>query len=464
MSKFTSGALWVTLTSTIGMVASYLNTLLASNIGDSASTLSFYALVLLLVQTVSTFGILGGSSAFSQNLPALSSQVEKDKFFTSIFAVSVLLISLISLIFVISPDYLIDIGNVNRGLLFLFIIIVFFQQFFLFILPAICEYRSYAIFIALMPISICLYLSFIYFTNNLDDVESGIVVASFTSLFISLCLSAKTVFKKVNFMPMKFKEIVFFSKKALSVHLVTLISFLYFALDQYLITFLLGTGALATYFLSLQISQLVRFVPLKLGQLFLSSFSGAIKSNDTSQLYKMYNKSSFVLVFLANLVVIASLCYLGDIKKVFGAVGQGSGNLIFYMCFIMAVGAMGPINSMLVLAFQRNSSFLKVNILVLIVSLLCFLMFFESLGIVAIFLAKLISMIVGQLGNWIIIYKVWGRLPKNVIINYFFGILYLVVGYLFIGDYNSGVMFAALVLLNLITSLFFYLRVKSEIN
>lgn len=414
----------------LGMIASYLNTYLASRVGDSSDILSFYAFVLLVIQTISTFSIYGGSSAFSQNLGALGDKKKRNSFFTTIALLSTLLFILTVIVFVSIPSLYSDYQIANVKTIILLLLLSFFFQFFVSVLPSLKRYVEFSLLFSIVPISFSFFLVFILNTKiNINYqlysyyyLVSVLTIASIYSGYLSL--------KSISVEKISITEFIDNAKKAIYIHLITVLSFLYLSFDQYLILYLMGSSIFTLYFVTLQVGQVARFLPIRLGQLFLSSFSDLIGSGKEKELVKSYRKSAYIVLCSTHLIALWIIALSEKIEHIFPKILSGNSLYVEYVAVTIAIGALGPVNSMLVLALKRSKDFLLVNVTVFVIHLVFFICFYQSIGLMSIYLSKFVSMIYGQFGNLKIITTRWMNFPNDVLKTYLFSTLTIVLFFL----------------------------------
>jgi O-antigen/teichoic acid export membrane protein len=194
---------------------------------------------------------------------------------------------------------------------------------------------------------------------------------------------------------------------AFNVHILTFITFAYSNLDQVYVLNAIGIGGLATYFLIIQLVEVIRFIPIKLGQVLLASFSGIVHSGDRDLFRLTYQKAARYIGLVYLMLSAALLCSGKFILSIYGIDDTDS----YFSMVVLIVGfniaCIGNMNSMVLLSQGLSRQFLINNVLVVATMILGFYCF-AQLGIFGVFLAKTTAIVVGQIGLFTLIVRSQG--------------------------------------------------------
>lgn len=190
---------------------------------------------------------------------------------------------------------------------------------------------------------------------------------------------------------------------SVNIHFLTIITFAFQNIDQIFILKILGINKLGFYFILIQVIEMIRFIPNKIGQVLLASFSKII-NDDTENLVPTYKKVSYFIIILNLIVASTILIFSNQIFNLYN-INKSYYLLSFILLiFSASISNLGNVNSMLILAKEKSSMFLLNNCIVICAQLLLtyLLRDYDLLGIV---LARLFAIAIGQFGLYFIIYK-----------------------------------------------------------
>ena len=405
------GAVWVTMTSAAALPLAYYRNWVLGRFGSDGEVVGQFALILLFIQIVTTFGLFGGTTVFTNYLPKIKQDKDKSSFIFTYTCLSlgfclvfVALLhtfpSLLSILFKTSLD---------SSALHLFSIaapVVVFAQMVTFALVGLTEFRlssvlnqtQLVIVCCISTIAILLFQDF--FIANAPFLLMVTICAAngFVILVGSYHLAKRLSNFSFNlFLPPGFWWFSSF------VHCNTFATFAYQSIDQMLVLAALGVKELGAYFIFLQCAQIIRFVPDRIGQVFLSSFSQLVATEDQDELRRAYiNICRIILIFSAPLTFFIIL-FSHPVAQLFGDWYIKRHIYLILLATAVSIGSLGAVNSMLILAKERAGLFLVNNIIQISIQLIVSLLFINKFGVFAVIAGKATGIVTAQIGNFSII-------------------------------------------------------------
>ncbi len=406
-----SGAMWVTFVAILSMPLAYYRNWILGRIGSTGEFAGCYALLLLYIQLISTFVFYGGSNVLTNFLPKMLTPQNKSSFLFTYSFISLIIVAIFILIINLFPEayqyitkYHFDKQTI-KYFSFLAPLIVL-SNLVIFTLSGLMEFKLSSIISQFHLYLICLFGTLAAFSPKVFFTESPLLFSCFIS-GIADFLIIVIGFKKIKqllpdiifkfFLPKNFWNFSSF------VHLNTIITFIYTSIDQIFVFSKMGTSELGAYFILLQCAQLIRFVPTKIGQVLLSTFSNLIVSGNYNDLKIAYIKLSRFNVILCTILSIMVILFSRQIASFFGICYADKYIYLIFLSCGMHIGSLGSINSMLIIAKEKTDLFLFNNIALITAQFLFTIIFIDKYGIYSILIGKLIGIITGQIGLFSII-------------------------------------------------------------
>ncbi len=415
-AAFLSGV-WRKAASVPGMVAilallslpfSYLRNWVLSHQPDGGSLLGTYAQINIVNQAIATFLVFGGPSLYNHFLPKLASARERGAFIARNFRITAIGMAAALLAVAFIPG----LGN------FAFNDVPSSSATWMLIALAICSplcatsigaigglsgfrYLALLDLIALMVPLVALAFIANHFAPATRYFE---VTGSLLILWIlasSLFGLLKIVRPQVEFQGPAPEPPAGFWTFGLSVQLTAAVSFVYTYLDQFIVSKYFSLATLGEYFLIIQLAQLVTFLPQKLAQVALHEFSSKTNQADTRAAYAKASEISIWAVSLMAIMVIALAPYLTGI---FGkSVSAESPQSLRYLAAGASIGAIGALNSMLILSQGLSKIFVSNNLFLIAVQTALNLALIPAMGLRGAIIGRIAAIVVGQTGLSLII-------------------------------------------------------------
>ncbi len=410
------GTFWVLLFAVVGGPLALVRNWLFTNYDSTGALIGDFAVLMILYNVITSFFMFGGSSVLTNFVPKINNEEDKFSFFLSytLICISLLCVCCVLLLFFPSLISYLTNGKINQSQnIYLFFICfpVILSQITIFYLQGKYQYKLSS-FLAQLPVffytgTILVLIIFnipITFFKTSNSFILFLSILIVISSLIIVIFSLFPILKNIEFnrikliLPKKFWHFSFY------VHLMTLVTFVYQNIDQIFVLKIVNVRELANYFIIIQLVEVVRFIPVKIGQVLLASFSKIIHSNDQKLLADTYNEVSRIVIIINLALSIILLCYSSQLLSFFNIKG-----FYYQHCFaILLIGYnisnVGNVNSMILLAKNLSKPFFINNFIVVVV-LTVGLYFFSPLKLLGVVTAKSLSILIGQIGLFFLIRK-----------------------------------------------------------
>lgn len=403
------GAFWVLLFSTLAGPIGLLRNWLMTIYDPSGEYVTSYALLMVVYNLITTLLIFGGSSVLTKFIPTIDDAGSRQQLLYNYTAISICLIAIMLIYLSIFPDSLSTItgGRLGASNLPIFLCLslpVVISQILIFYIQGNKDYRLSASMNQMLNlVNTFAIIALILF--NID--EEAIKINQSFFLFIAAIFVFSSIMITTIVVSRIFKESKFsfsignfpsgFWSFSINVHALTLLTFSFNNLDQLYVLNAIGSANLGTYFLIIQLVEVVRFLPVKLGQVLLASFSEIVHSGNEALFKRTYQVTSRYLG-LAYLILSAALICIGKIALNIYGISNPEG---YWALVILVVGfniaCIGNMNSMVLLSLGLSRQFLFNNVLVVATMLVGFHIF-ASFNFLGVFMAKVLAIVVGQIG------------------------------------------------------------------
>lgn len=403
-NQLTTGVIVFTFFSFLSLPLGYIRNWLLSSI--NVEFVSAFASINIFIGIVNTFFVFGATNIYSTFLPKIKNSTKQSEFVFSSYINSMALMILMSVIFFIGYNRLSNnlierLQISNWGAVFFFIFFYGVGQISVNVLIGLREYKLSALLNNLQIFVVTAFLFFIFvgLLPKIADNEFnvflcliGFVWCFVFIVFLCYFISHKGCYCRY-YLPRGYWS------QAIFVHLGTILSFLYGYADQILVLGYLGEKELAQYFLIVQIASLITFLPIRLGNVFQSSFSATLvdESNSNTSLALQYDKIARYMLLLTFSISSFFVLFADEILSIFNHSLK-----LNSLCFILLVvryfiGSLGSIHSMIILSKEKNSSFFLMNTYMVIIQLFLSFILVKNYGVFGIIIALILSTIVGQL-------------------------------------------------------------------
>ncbi len=405
------GALWVTLTSAAAVPLAYYRNWILARIGDSGVVVGNYAILLLFIQIVVTFALFGGSSVVTNFLPKIKRDEDKSAFLVTYVLISVVAVTVFVVLMNLFPGMAsflirkqIDPGTL-QALSFLAPIIVLAQMA-VFSLAGLMEFRFSSVLNQLQLFFICILATsaFFMFPELIQDRSAFIFTLAVAAANLTVLVIGSTkVIKSVSMFSIRLFLPLGFWRFAGFVHLNTISTFAYLSIDQLFILTTLGTKELGAYFVLSQCAQLITFIPQRVGQVMLASFSYLVANEEKVELGKAYVKLCRVILNISTPLALMMVLFSHPVARIFG---DWYAERHFYLLFLAAavhIGALGSVNGMLIMAKERTGLFLANSLTLISMQLAVTYVLLDVYGVYAVIAGKAVGIVIGQIGLFSIV-------------------------------------------------------------
>ena len=410
----TRGALWVTLTSATALPLGYYRSWVLGRLGDDGSVVGSYAIILLFIQVVITFVLFGGSSVVTNFMPKIGRAAERSAFIIFYGALSAVLLLLFVAAINLFPSLVSaairqPIDTTTLRVLTLLAPGVVISQIIIFCLAGMMDFKISSILSQLQLFAICLvgtagWLFFPEFTATHPLALLGATAGGAAALAILLgAWRLRAVFTRPDawiHVPPNFW------KFSTSVHANSVSVFAYQSIDQIIILSAVGTAELGAYFVLLQCAQLITFIPQRIGQVMLASFSRLVAENETQKLCHAYRRLCRAILILSTPIALFLISFSRPIASIFGDWSAERHLYLLSLAAAIYVGTLGSVNSMLIMAKERTGLFLGNSIVLITLQLAVSLALVERWGAYAVIVGKACGIVSGQIGLFSIVR--WG--------------------------------------------------------
>lgn len=405
------GALWVSLTSVIAIPLAYYRSWVLGQIGASGEVVGSYAIILLFIQFVVTFVLFGGINVMTNFLPKIVDTEDKSAFVVNYGAISIAVAIVFSVAMNIFPGPLALVLNrpvdtVTLRVLSALVPLLVVSQLAIYSLAGLMEFRLTSLLLQVQLLLVCAVASFgwllfpnFFQTHSIALLASVVGAASIIIIVIGVWRLRATlppvVFRR--YLPRNFWRFSSF------IHLNSVTTFAYQSIDQLAVLAAMGTAELGAYYISLQCAQLINFVPQRIGQVMLASFSRLVAAEEHGQLCGAYTKLCRLIAIMSTVLALLLVCFSYQIASVFGEWAAARHEYLLYLAAASHIGSLGSVNSMLILAKEKTGLFLANNLVLISLQLAVTLLLLEQFGVYAVIAGRALGSISAQLGLFSII-------------------------------------------------------------
>lgn len=411
------GAIWVTLTSAVAVPLAYYRNWILGRIGETGEVVGTYAIILLFFQIVVTFVLFGGVSVVTNFVPKIHQAEDKAGFLTAYALISMGAVTVFVALMYLFPglvSFLIQTpvdAPIQRVLSVLAPLIVL-SQIVVFALAGLMAFRMSALLSQVQIFFVCTLATVGYFLFPEYLHERAVVILGATvgmaNLFIVL-IGAVRVFRALPGLGRRLHLPSGFWRFSAFVHLNTTSTFAYNSIDQLFVLAALGRPELGAYFVLLQCAQLTTFVPQRIGQVMLASFSHLVGSERHDELRRAYTRLCRIILLLSTPLALIMVLFSYPIALMFGAWYAERHLYLLLLALVSHVGSLGSVNSMLILAKARTGLFLVNSIVQICLQLGITVFLLGRFGVFAVIAGKAAGIVAAQIGLFAI---VRGKLDK----------------------------------------------------
>lgn len=405
---FLKGALWITILSLIAIPCNlYLNWILGF-FDANGETLGRYVLIIIFFNTITTFVLCGGSNLITNFLPKIEGS-NKGKFLFTYLLLCIVLLIITDFCFFYIDDFSEFIFGDNlstKDKLVLIILspLIVFSQIIIFELQGKMHFSKAAIFKNFQIILMSIIVTLLYFFGKEYVSENSLFSFSISLLLIYVLIILFGLRKNTFVIGIYYnKRILNFIKYSFGN---TINSYLFMNFDKILIAKYIGLKELGIYYVLINLSSLIKFLSVKIGQVLLSSFSNFVHQENVFLLKKTYTQVCELLIFISTTLSILLMCSVIFLSDVFGVRYDKISSLMLMILVLAGNFAnTGSINSMLILAKEQNKYFYVSNTILIVSQILFTIIFISKYEIWAVLFGRVLGIFVGQIGLFVILNK-----------------------------------------------------------
>lgn len=435
-----NGYFWVSFISLIVAPLAYYRSLILGWSSTDGSLVGMYSVALIFTEIISTFVMIGGGTVITRYLPKLDTSQEKGSFLTRYAGINLGLLALLSIIALAIPslDSLVNrMAEYHYGIFPLLVLGPFTILGYMAIygLSGLGAFTLSSLLSNLQLVLVCLVSTVFYFFDREYFVSHGIPI------FVATLVLAQTVNITVGLIKFYRLGIRFSLRDALPndfykftshIHINSICNFTYRTGDQIFILGALGLKELGAYYIAVQLADLINLLPLRTSQIMLAKFSQMVHKNSYDEVAATYALLTRVISSIAGSSALFLICFSEPIASIFGEWGSNKAQYLQCLAFIAVLGCMNSVNSMLIMASESTSAYLKINVLQMCVQLVSSFLLINSAQVFGIIAAKLLGMLVLQIGLFSIIKKNLHKMKISIPWHYFFSVVFVFVAVIFL--------------------------------
>lgn len=401
-----TGAIWVTLTSAAAVPLTYYRNWILAQLGDSGQVVGYYAILLLFTSVTTTFFLFGGSSVVTNFLPKIHDDDHKSAFLFTYALISLFLVGVFTTVINVCPallNMLLRQPLDGRTLLILSLLapVTVFSELVTYSLAGLMQFRLSAILGRLQLLLVCIvatcatcFIPTSFPDNAVAILAATVIVANIAIVAIGL----HRVIRCVSHINTRMYLPVGFWKFSSFVHTNTLFTFAYQNIDTLFVLTALGTHELGAYFVLWQCAQLIRFVPDRIGQVMLASFSHLVASKDHAALIRAYTQLCRIIILMGTPIAIFLVIFSRPIATLFGEWYASRHIYLVLLATTMQIAVLGSINAMLIMAKERTSEYLINSVAQITTQLATTILLLDDYGVFAVIAGKAAGVVVAQIG------------------------------------------------------------------
>ena len=408
------GAIWVAAASAAAIPLTYYRNWVLGQAGDDGLVVGVLAVLLLFVNLVTTFVLFGGVTVVTNYLPKLPSSEDKSAFLASYGLISGAIVVAVVGVIAAKQSLLTWAlkGEVDQSavpFLLALLPIVVAASIANYAQAGLMDFRMSALLNAAPTFVTCLVATagVLLFPEYLARTPFPVLASGFVAAYlVALGVGGWRVIQQLGVFRRRFFLPDGFWRYAGFVHLNTITPFLFNSIDQAFVLAAVGMRELGAYFVMMQMAEFCRFVPNRISQVMLASFSHLVGSGEHDSLKAAYKRLSRLAVVLTTLLVLGVMCLSPWLAELYGDFFGARYRYLIPLAALAAVGSVGAINSMLIMAKERTGIFLVSNLTLVAVQLVVTLFFIADYGVFAVIFGRAAGVVWGQIGNFSIIR--WG--------------------------------------------------------
>lgn len=467
IEKIRNGAFWVSLISLLSLPFAYYRSWILNQIDSTGELLGLFALILVFIELAITMSVFGGASSLSNYLPKIENKNERSKFIKSFYLLTIVL-TLFFVVFLLNENIvdflsLSEIYENNKRELTLLVFFLVTSQIGIYCLNGFFYFKLSSFLSNTQVVFVCLFLTLTYFFNVNVEKQEFLKQIIYLLIFVYLIIFIISVLKlrhenKIYFFHKGFYFPEGFLKFSIYIHGNTICTMIYLTADRIILASKFGLSVLAMYYVFSQISEIIRFIPNKIGQVLLASFSKIEGSLSDNELKDSYQEVIENIVFISSLITISIVVFSYQIAGIFNYSSKDEILVLNLLATFTCIGSIGPVNAMLIMSKEKTVDYFFNSLLQISVQLFFTLMTIESLGIMSVVIGKCLGIVSAQLG---LIYILKYRLNLNFVslpISYYICQINCLLVVFYMYNFGSNLVYSFCIFLLFMIITFFFNR------
>lgn len=414
------GALWVSITSAIAIPLAYYRNWILGRMGLEGEVVGTYAMIMIFFRIITTFVLFGGLTVVTNYLPKITRREDKASFLITYGAISAVAVTAFLLLILIWPELLrlLIRKPVDRPTLMSVAVltpIIVLSQITIYSLAGLMNFRVSSVLnqVQIFLVSALGTAAFFFFRDFLAQRALVIVTATVCLAHVLVIfLGGYSVIKSIGRPVWQLHLPSGFWRFSSFVHINTICTFVYLCVDQIFVLAALGVRELGAYFVMLQCAQMIRFVPERIGQVMLASFSHLVGTGEHDRLKWGYIKLCRLNLILCTFLALGLILFSRQIGAVFGEWYESRHLYLILLAVVINIGNLGNINSMLIMAKERTGYFMINSLVQIGVQLVLTALLITKLEVYGVIIGKSVGLISAQIGLFLIVR--WGLSRINL--------------------------------------------------
>jgi len=223
------------------------------------------------------------------------------------------------------------------------------------------------------------------------------------AFLVVILVGGVSIVRELGFSRLEFELPSGFWRYAAYVQGNTLCTFAELSIDKIFVLSSLGVRELGAYFVLSQCAELIRLVPVRLGQVLLAAFSKLIVEGRGQELERSYSSMSRLMAVISSCCAFTMIIFSQPIAAIFGSWVSQMHEILIILSVLFSVSSVSSINGMLILAKERTGAFLAVNTLMISVQFVLTMLLIGKYSVFGVVAGRLIGGVVGQVGLFLIV-------------------------------------------------------------
>jgi O-antigen/teichoic acid export membrane protein len=413
--RLANGAFWFLLLAAFSAPLAFYRNWMLGQIGEGGIVVGIYALLLVVVDIVSSFFLVGGSSVIITSLLKIRQDNDKSAFIYTYSRICLTVTSLVFLAAYLWPG-LIDlittkpIATLDLYIVLLLVPVALFAQISNFSLTGLGRYKLSAILsqVQLLFVVLISAVGLYLFKETMTLSAMPILASTMSFAYIVMAwVGFREIFNSLSGIDFRVNLPRGFWRFTAYVHINTIVEFSYRSVDQLIIASVLGLKELGAYFVFLQCAELIRFIPQRIAQVVLSSFTELSNGHNSPLLRNSYYAICRLVLLVSTPLALLLVLFSKIIGGFFGDWSEAKHGYLIFLALGVNIGSLSNINGMLVLAKEKSDYFFVNSLIIACLQIIITLLLLESHGVYGVIAGKIVGMAAFQLGMFLILrYKI----------------------------------------------------------